>query len=370
MKKTAIILGLFGVALVAQAAITVGTAPTSLVTSVTTLAASTEKAVFEFALTASAAETLSSVTVTVNSSTAIESDLDAVTVYKDDGSGIFNGADLVAGTNATVNVGSTTTVATASNNTLTGGKFFVVLKTDAAWAGTDSVTVTLNTNGLTTSANSPSTNSATTSAISATSLTGPGTGDDEFGHTCTSGIKNGKIYKVSGSETVYLAAGCKLKPFRGAAVFHARGHKFQDIITLSSLNGITVSDKPALPAGGTLVKGSHTTVWFVTEDGKIKGFTSEFAFRRLGFDFKSVKEISDSDLSELITDTSIGENSAHPDGAVLKCTTSSTVYMMKGNKKLAFTNPEPYLERGHTWDAIAVVNCRQFTYEQGANVTQ
>jgi hypothetical protein len=490
MRKTAIFLGLFAFAFAANAAVTVDTAPTSLVTSAASVPASGEKAVFEFALSANASETLSSVGVTVNSTTAASSDLAAVTVYKDDGNGTFGAEDMEAGTNTTVDIGSTTTVTTASNNTLTGAKFFVVLKTGASWSGTDSLTVTLNANGIVTSADSPTTSAVTTSSIAfdlsgpmlqtavamnkeggtsaveagdkivltfneatnkpditaaniATALslnnshtlldgaasigsatwndagtiltimlsadtsvptlvvgdtltiagslikdsannnasgsaaitgsfgtTTPPTDDDEFGKTCFSGIINGKLYKSGSENTVYLAAGCSLRPFRGAAVFHARGHKFQHIITLSTLTGVQVSDKPALPAGGTLVKGSNATVWFVTEDGKRKGFASENAFKRLGFNFMSVKVISDTDLQELMEDANIEASSQHPEGAVVKCTTSSTVYMMKGSKKYAFTNPTPYLERGHTWDAIAVIDCNAFTYEEGTNINQ
>jgi hypothetical protein len=478
----------------AFAAITVDTVPGSLVTNNQTLTASTPKAVFEFALTANAGETLSSVAVTVNSTTAaVPGDFEKVSVYKNNTGTDFDSGDFEVGSNTTVNIGSTITINTGTTSIATD-KFFVVVKTSSTWAHPDSFTVTFNANGITTSANSPTNSSVTTSTLSALDETGPvltsvvannksgstigmeegdyvvftfgeattkavvssaniagafllnnehtwlngvssiysyswndagtiltvtlsggttlptvtvgdtvtmsgsliedatgnaatgtqtitgcfdtcqsnGDGDDndEYGKVCASGIKNGKLYRIEGSQTVYLAAACKLKPFRGAAVFHARGHKFQNIITLSSLNGITVSDKPALPAGGTLVKGSKKTVWFVTESGTLMGFVSEKAFKRLGFNFGSVKEISDSDLAEMLTGSNIGEDSSYPEGAVVKCTQSSTVYMMKGNKKYAFTNPTPYLERGHTWDAIAVMDCTQTNIPTGGNITE
>lgn len=491
MKKLLIIGGLLFTASTAFAAISIGTAPTSLVTSATTVAASSEKAVFEFALTANDSETLTSVGVTVTSSTAVAGDFTEVSVYRDDGDGSYDSGDTEAGSNSTVNIGSTTTISVPSDNTLTGSKFFVVLKTSATWSGTDSVTVSLNANGLVTSSNSPTTSLVTTSAITVTDSTGPvlqtavahnkvggtsavevgdyvvlvfneatnkptinaanidtvldlnnthawldgtsnigsatwnsagteltitlsagnsvptvvvgdtvtiagsviedaagndATGsatitgsfststdtdtDDDFGKTCTGGIINGRLYKVGTEPTVYLAAACKLKPFRGAAVFHARGYKFQNIITLSSLTGLQVSDQPALPAGGTLVKGSDKTVWFVTENGKRKGFASETAFKRLGFNFGSVKVISDSDLQMITPDTAIEENSSHPEGAVVKCSNSATVYMIKGNMKHAFTKPQPYLDRGHTWDAIAAIDCTVHSYQSGSNIEQ
>lgn len=193
----------------------------------------------------------------------------------------------------------------------------------------------------------------------------------DFGKDCNGGlIKNGRLYKIEGSDTVYLAASCRLKPFRGAAVFKARGHKFQDIkvLTTAQAASLTISDKPVLPAGGTLIKGTKATVWFVTEDGKLKGFVSEKAFKRLGFDLRSVKAISDSDLSEMPITSNIEEFSAHPEGTVLKCSVNATVYMIKGDKKYAFTNPQPYLERGHTWDSVATVDCKQFQYPAGPDI--
>lgn len=483
------------VATPAMAAVTVTTAPMTYVSAPTSAAASSSQTpLFKFALTQDAGETLSSVKVLVASTTTTSSDLASVSVYKDDGNGDFDSADLLAGTSTTVNVGSDTIITTAANNTITGGRFFVTFATASTWGAGDSVTVTMPANAITTSANSPTTTAVTTAAISfdstaptlssavasntggtsakeagdsillsfseatnkptidatnigtvlvlnnshswldgagaigsvvwnadgkqlkitisaGTSLptvavgdtltiagtvikdlagnnatgtatitgrfdnsgTGSGEegGEDEHGKLCGNGLRNGRLYKSGEGATVYLAASCRLKPFRGSAVFHARGHKFQDILPLPSTEGVEISSKPALPAGGTLVKGSKATVWFVTEGGKIKGFTSEKAFKRLGFDFRAVKLISDTDLTEMPQDTTnIDDTSAHPEGAVLKCRTAQTVYMMKGNKKVAFTNPAPYLERGHTWDAIAVIDCQQFPYQEGAPIAQ
>jgi|GEM_PF-3639722 len=525
MRKYLVFIGVLAFALTAQAAVTVDDTPDSLVISAETMAADDELAVFEFAMTGSNSETLDSVTVTVNSDDISSSDLDGVSVYRDDGDGLFDTGDDEAGSTSTVNIDSTTDVPVDQNNDLDGDKFFVVIETDSTWGGGDCMTVTLNTDGIETSSDSPQTNAVTTAAICATvqndgDTTGPdldsavavnktgstagkeagdkvvltfdeatdkpvidedniddvlgldnghswlagdgqigsatwnsaGTvltivlsggvslptvavgdevtvdgsviedmnGDDAqgseditgsfspsssddgcdeypipaaasddsdedsdsdesdedgdecdedgFGRTCVGGIINGRLYRAAGQQTVYLAAGCRLKPFRGAAVFHARGHKFQNIIELVSLDIALISQKPALPAGGTLVKGTDKTVWFVTEDGKRKGFNSEKAFRRLGFSFGSVKQISDSDLAELGEDLGIDEDDGHPEGAVLKCTVSSTVYMIEKGKKLAFTNAAPYLERGHTWDAIANIDCNLFNYQEGAPI--
>jgi hypothetical protein len=197
---------------------------------------------------------------------------------------------------------------------------------------------------------------------------GDGDNDEDFGKVCAGGIINGRLYKGPEGETVYLAAACRLKPFRGAAVFRARGHKFQDIVTLSSLSGITVSDKPALPSAGTLVQGSDKTVWFVTSNSKRKGFVSETAFKRLGFSFGSVKKIADTDLATMDTDLAVTEDSEHPDGSIIKCGNSSTVFEVKNKARFPFTNADGFLNRGHSWDVIATVDCGRFAYLQGSNV--
>jgi hypothetical protein len=385
MKAFAISLGLLAFAFTANAAVNIDVPPASLVASETEVEASTSLAVFEFGLTATDSETIESVSITLNSASATVDDINSIDLYSDDGDGVFDDSvDTEIGSETDIIIGSEMVIEVTGDNALVGDTMFVILQTSSDWDEVDDLTVTFNANGIITSADSPIFIEITTSAIVSPEATPTPTPTptpsttptptptptpvDDFGVTCSSGIVNGKLYKVEGSETVYLAAACQLKPFRGTAVFHARGHKFQNITTLASLNGVTVASKPALPAGGTLVKGSAQTVWFVTEDGKKKGFTSSAAFTRLGFNFGSVKTISDTDLNEIETSENVTEQSTHPEGAVVKCTTSSTVYMMKGNKKFAFTNPQPYLDRGHTWDAIAVIDCQSFKYEAGSNI--
>src|SRR6185436_9882408 len=186
MKKIAIFASLLFFAFPALAAVTVNIQPTSLVTSATTLpASSTPLGLFTFKLTGDAAEILSSVTVTLNvagASTVTGADLAQLAVYKDaNANGTFeSGTDLVSGTQTTVNVGSATTITTASNNNLAGGAtFFVTLSTGASWAATapaDSLTATIGTAGIVTSANSPTVTAATTNTISAVApadTTGP-----------------------------------------------------------------------------------------------------------------------------------------------------------------------------------------------------
>lgn len=85
-------------------------------------------------------------------------------------------------------------------------------------------------------------NAATGSRVISGSFGGaPTTGG---GKVCPNGLLNGRLYQVSGQNTVYLAAACRLKVFKGKALEHARGKKFKNIITIQSLDGLTTLPKP------------------------------------------------------------------------------------------------------------------------------
>jgi hypothetical protein len=202
---------------------------------------------------------------------------------------------------------------------------------------------------------------------------GEGDDDEEEGMPCTNNLINGRLYKLAGdaNPTVYLAAACMLKPFRGAAVFHARGHKFQDIIILQSLPENTVSTDPALPAVGTLVKGSDKTVWFVETGHKRKGFASEKAFLGLGFRFNQINQIADTDLNTMSVDTTpIVTDTAHPEGAIVKCSNSNTVFQVNGTEGTPFANVDSFELRGHTFQQVATIDCGKFHYILVQAVTQ
>ncbi len=192
-------------------------------------------------------------------------------------------------------------------------------------------------------------------------------------HQCDNLVVNGKLYQVAGEPTVYLASHCTLKPFRGEAVFHARGLKFQNIIVISALpTGVTLSPEPVLPVEGTLVKGSDKTVWFVGHDGKRRGFVNADVFNKLGFKFGQVQTISDSDLGELPVDTesNIADDSHHPDGALIKCSNSPAVYVVVGGDRKPFASAEAFEGNGHSFEHILTVDCNRFAYHDGTPVTE
>jgi hypothetical protein len=233
-------------------------------------------------------------------------------------------------------------------------------------------TVTIDGSVVTDLAGNPATGSQTiTGSFTEAVEDGDDDGDSEEGehHVCGNTLVNGRLYMVGSESTVYLAAACRLKPFRGAAVFHARGMKFQNIIKLSALpDGATISQKPVLPAEGTLIKGSDKTVWFVDSHGKRRGFVSANVFANLGFSFGQVQTIADTDLSLVPTSDNIASDTEHPDGALIKCGNSAAVFEVIGHARFPFANAEAFKTRGHSFDHILNVDCGRFRYLQGAPV--
>ena len=373
-----------------KASVNVSDQPMSLLTSPMVAPANSDPiTLFSFTLAQTEGESLSSVGVQVNSSvtTTISSDLASVKIYKDDGSGTLEFAsDTMVGSNTVVNIGSETTVDTGTTTIAdAGSKFFVTLSTSPTWGSSspvDSLMVSLPANGIVTSTNSPTTNVATTAEIKSAEIsTPPPSNDDDDdegeepkadGHkgTCPDGIKNGQLYRIGDSPTVYLAAACRLKPFRGAAVFKARGLKFQNITVLATAPSSTlVSDSPVLPAGGTLVKGSNKTVWFVTSDGKKRGFVSGKHFLDLGFLFSQVLDISDTDLALIPSSDPVEDTENHPDGTLILCYGSGTVFEKEGSKRFAFANIDAFKARGHSFEHIIRIDCVRYSYTQGSNIT-
>jgi len=194
-------------------------------------------------------------------------------------------------------------------------------------------------------------------------------GDEDAKGKCANSLINGRLYKVGSDPTVYLAAACRLKPFRGQAVFKSRGKKFQDIIVLSALpSNVSISQTPVLPVAGTLVKGSDKTVWFVDSHGKKRGFVSAKHFMELGFSFQNMQIISDTDLALIPPGTPVEDNEEHPDGAIIKCSNTATVYQVVGHKKFPFTSPTALSGASQTTTNILIVNCANFKYQQGAAI--
>ena len=151
----------------ASAVVTVGTQPTADFTT-GTYKADAVFSVVTFGISASASETLSSVAVTVIAEgAAVSGDFASLKVYKEvTGTGFSATDDLLVGTQATVNVGSATTISTGT--TAIGASettFYVVATLAASPTDTNAFSVDVATNGIV----------ASTGALTTTALDGSAT---------------------------------------------------------------------------------------------------------------------------------------------------------------------------------------------------
>ena len=143
----------------ASAAITVNTQPTTDFTT-GTYKADAVFSVVKFGITQDAAETLSSVAVTiVAEGTAASGDFASLKVYKKKDEttvGFQSGEDTLVGTQETVNVGSATTISTGATAIgTTETTFYVVATIAASPTDTNAFSVDVATDGVVTSENSP-----------------------------------------------------------------------------------------------------------------------------------------------------------------------------------------------------------------------
>lgn len=224
----------------ASAAVNVTVTPASLVTSPLILpSGSPQIAVFSFSLANTATETVSSIMVEVDkangSTTVSSSHLASVSLYKDDGGNVFNPvAGNLVGSQATVNIGSITSI-TPATTTSASGKFYVSLATSGSWsaaAPVDSISVTLPANAITASANSPTISPLTTASISAALINTP---------SCSNGITNGATYQMLGKGGgKFTAVNCALQPV-------SKGDKDNDGNEDDNGSGFIMPPMPPMP---------------------------------------------------------------------------------------------------------------------------
>ncbi len=182
-------------------------------------------------------------------------------------------------------------------------------------------------------------------------------------------LHNGILVKVAGSPTVYMVVNCVLRPFNTPAVFHAKGKKFQDIVTISNLNlaigrpvgegnddddtiiippTSTTTPTSTLPnlanlPNGTLVKLAGNPTIYMVSGGVLQPFTSGAVFNAHKKSFKNVKTISDSQFSSL----TVGSPVTFPDGTLVKGS-GGTIYVISGGMKLGIPSLDSMKKHGQS----------------------
>lgn len=193
------------------------------------------------------------------------------------------------------------------------------------------------------------------------------------------GLHNGMLVKVEGSPTVYMVVNCVLRPFNSAAIFHAHGKKFEDIIILNasstqfsigrpigegndddstiiipptgtSTPSSTLPNISGLPDGSVVKLPNDPTIYLVS-GGQLQPFTSAITFNLRGKHFKDVKTISQDQFSQL----TVGAPVTVPDGTVVKGS-GKTVFLVSNGQLLGIPNPQVLQKHGKSFKDIVQIN--------------
>ena len=188
------------------------------------------------------------------------------------------------------------------------------------------------------------------------------------------GLRNGMLVKVAGSPTVYMVVNCVLRPFNSAAIFHARGKKFSDIVIINGLFNLgrpigegnddddtiititppnassTVPTISGLPDGSIVKLPGNPTVYMVS-GGVLQPFTSLIIFRARHKNFKDVVTISASQFASL----TVGPPVNFPDGTLVKGS-DNTVFVVQGGQLLGIPSLESLRHHGWSLSNVLKVN--------------
>ncbi|MCL5666186.1 MAG: hypothetical protein M1383_00190 [Patescibacteria group bacterium] len=196
----------------------------------------------------------------------------------------------------------------------------------------------------------------------------------------TCDLHNGILVKIGDSPTVYMVVNCVLRPFTSAAIFHAKGKKFENIRNISSLDGAyygigrpigqgsdddsTIIIPPTMPAGtttppslsglpdGSVVKIPGNPTVYLVSGGVLQPFTSQNIFYAHKKKFSDIRQITPEQFISL----TLGSPATFPDGTLLKGP-SNTVYVVKDGQLYGITSMTVF--NRHGWKLNNVLQVQQ-----------
>lgn len=195
-------------------------------------------------------------------------------------------------------------------------------------------------------------------------------------------IVNGDLIKSAGSSALYLVSGSNKRVIPHATVYHSWGYpsNYSTVKTVTAAELASYADGTAVPfRDGSLFRGVTSSLHgksasavFVVSDGKLRPIKSATVYQALYKDpkWKLVKWIPDNMLSKFnypIGDM-VSDSTIHPNGTVVKYATSSTLYLIEGGKKRAFTSWSAYTANRYQNANVVTIPDTE-TYADGANIT-
>lgn len=157
---------------------------------------------------------------------------------------------------------------------------------------------------------------------------------------------NKTLVRGADSPNVYLLESGNKRIFTSGTLFERLGYKWSNILTVDSveLNWYPTCGTMVYP-DGSLIRGVGTPIVYLIVGGQKREITSAQLLYQLGYNFASVIEISQSDMSDYPT----GLRAVYPDGTLIKSAASPSVYRVKGGKKEEFTSLSIFTATGAKW---------------------
>ncbi len=171
---------------------------------------------------------------------------------------------------------------------------------------------------------------------------------------------DGTLIKSTASPTVYLLENGRKKKILSLTLFKKRGYRWNDVISVSPDELRDYPDGGILTyPDGTLIKEKSDPVVYKVESGKRKEFTSPMLFKRLGGKWSDVIVVSKEELLAHVYDGVL----KYPENTLLRKIGDSKVYVIKNGKAEWIKTADEFKRAGYKWkDVIEVTPSEMSLY--------
>lgn len=297
-----------------------------------------------------------------------DTDFSSVNIYRSTTSGALGSK-----------VYSSVTGTSKSDTGLTDGITYYYTIRSVDTVGNESIN-TVQTNGVPTTAGAstqaPGTSDEPVNAAPGTNTGNTGTGQNQnqsqsqsqnTSYTYFSIHSNGTLITSPNTKSVFLLENGQKRPIVNVAIFEARGYKWENVITVedSELNLYATGDPINTYPEGTLLKGSDNKIYIIV-DGKKRYITGPSIFTSLGYNWLDVVSVTDSHLTLYTNGVDISSTATHVDGALVKATGGSSIFLLQNGKKRGIVSPQIFDAWGYKWNKVIAISQTELdTYANG-----
>ena len=177
------------------------------------------------------------------------------------------------------------------------------------------------------------------------------------------------------NSVVYVTSDCTRQEIRNEDVYFSHFDSWDRLngVVQSRINQVPQDSVDFLPLGPRkqfqrpeLVKVPEENSVYLIVDRKKYRFSSENSFRKLGYNFGQVQDVSRELLNKFLFAGTLDENDKHPIRAMVRYQNENTVYKIGPNERKLPISQEDILNlRGYNRNSIALVSRNQFKYRNG-----